>query len=300
MSKGKIALVVTAVVLVVLMALLPKVIINKEKGAGEFAAAGATATPDASDHDPNHPGHEDHATEAAAPANANPANAHIVASPAQLKEIADMRAKFNREANSQAKAKLADELAQKYAAIAKHDSAGYFYEQVAQVKPGEQSFRKAADQYFEAFTFAATQERSAQLSQKAQSLYQQVLKNNPANLNAKTNLAMTYIAGPTPMQGITLLREVLAADPKNEKAIFNLGVLSMQSNQYERAVERFRELLAVNPNHVDGTFYLGVSLAETGKKQEAQKAFLKVKELSKEPEVLASVDSYLQRLNSAE
>ncbi|WP_246849882.1 MULTISPECIES: tetratricopeptide repeat protein [Rufibacter] len=294
MSKGRIALILSAVVLAVLMALLPKVIINKDKK-GEFAANGAPASAGESSHDPNHEGHEDHAAEAAAPA-----AAHVEATPAQLKEIAELRTKFSRESNSQAKGKLADELAQKYAAIAKHDSAGYYYEQVALVRPGEKSFQKAADQYFEAFTFAATQERSQELGGKAQGLYEQVLKNNPSNLDAKNNLAMTYISSSTPMRGITLLREVIAADPKNEKALFNLGVLSIQSNQYEKAVDRFNELLAVNPNHVEGTFYLGVALSETGKKADAQKAFLKVKQISKDPEVQASVESYLQRLNGAQ
>ncbi|MBC3540464.1 tetratricopeptide repeat protein [Rufibacter sp. H-1] len=276
------------------MALLPKVIINKDKK-GEFAANGANANAAQSTHDPNHEGHEDHAQEAA-----TPTDAHVVATPAQLKEIADLRNKFSRESNAQAKGKLADELAQKYAAVAKHDSAGYFYEQVAQARPGEKSFQKAADQYFQAFTFAATQERSQELGSKAQGLYEQVLKNNPTNLDAKTNLAMTYISSSTPMRGITLLREVISADPKNEKALFNLGVLSIQSNQYDKAVERFQELLVVNPNHVEGTFYMGVALAETGKKAEAQKSFLKVKQISKDPEVQASVDSYLQRLNGAQ
>ncbi|WP_255478797.1 M48 family metallopeptidase [Rufibacter sp. XAAS-G3-1] len=293
MSKGRIALILSAVVLAVLMALLPKVIINKDKK-GEFAANGAAAA-DQSTHDPNHEGHEDHADEAAAPT-----AAHVVATPAQVKEIAELRAKFNQANSPQDKGKLADELAQKYVAIAKHDSAGYFYEQVAQVRPGEKSFQKAADQYFEAFTFAATQERSQELSAKVQGLYEQVLKNNPTNLDAKNNLAMTYISSSTPMRGITLLREVISADPKNEKALFNLGVLSIQSNQYEKAVERFQELLVVNPNHVEGTFYMGVALAETGKKAEAQKSFQKVKQISKNPEVQASVDSYLQRLNSAQ
>ncbi|WP_240337110.1 tetratricopeptide repeat protein [Rufibacter psychrotolerans] len=293
MSKGRIALIFSAVVLAVLMAMLPKVIINKDSK-GEFASNGATANRDEPAHDPNHPGHEDHANEAA------PADAHVEASPAQLKEIADLRNRFNLEANAQAKGKLADELGQKYAAIAKHDSAGYYFEQMAQVRPGEKSLQKAADQYFEAFTFAATQERSQALGAKAQGLYEQVLRNNPTNLDAKTNMAMTFIASSTPMRGITLLREVLAADPKNEKALFNLGVLSIQSNQYEKAVDRFRELLAVSPDHVEGTFYLGVALAETGKKAEAQKAFLKVKEISKQPEVQASADNYLQRLNSAQ
>jgi tetratricopeptide (TPR) repeat protein len=295
MSKSKVALLLSAVVLAVLMALLPKVIINKDSK-GEFAANGAAAPAGEPEHDPNHEGHEDHATEAAS---STPAAAHVVASPAQLKEIAELRNRFGRESSPQAKGKLAEELAEKYSAIAKHDSAGYFYEQVAQVRPGEKSFQRAADQYFEAFTFAATQERSEQLGTKAQGLYEQVLKNNPTNLDAKTNLAMTFIASSTPMRGITLLREVISADPKNEKALFNLGVLSIQSNQYDKAVDRFRDLLVVNPNHVEGTFYLGVALSETGKKPEAQKAFLKVKELSKEPEVQASVDSYLEKLKSA-
>ncbi|KAA6431217.1 tetratricopeptide repeat protein [Rufibacter glacialis] len=277
------------------MALLPKVIINKDKK-GEFAANGAAAPAAQPDHDPNHEGHEDHATETKPAA---PADAHVMATPAQLKEIADLRIKFNQAGAGQGKSKLAEELAVKYAAIAKHDSAGYFYEQVAQVRPGEKSFQKAADEYFEAFTFAATQERSQELGAKAQGLYEQVLKNNPTNLEAKTNLAMTYISSSTPMKGVTLLREVIAADPKNEKALFNMGLLSIQSTQYEKAVDRFRELLAVNPNHIEGTFYLGVALAETGKKVEAQKSFMKVKEISKNPEVQASVDSYLEKLKSA-
>jgi cytochrome c-type biogenesis protein CcmH/NrfG len=292
MSKGRIALILSAVVLAVLMALLPKVIINKDKGG--LAPDGVAANRDQPAHDPNHPGHEDHAEEPAAPK-----DAHAAASPAQVKKIAELRVKFNQESNPQAKVKVADDLAKEYIALARHDSAGYYYEQAAQVKPGEKSFQKAADQYFEAFTFAATQGRSQALGNKAQVLYEQVLKNNPANLDAKTNLAMTFISSSNPMKGITLLREVIATDPKNEKALFNLGVLSMQSNQYDKAVDRFRELLVVNPAHVDGTFYLGVSLAETGKKQEAQKAFLRVKELSKEPEVQASVDSYLEKLKSA-
>ncbi len=298
MSKGRVGLVVSAVVLAVLMALLPKVIINKDKDGGLTADAGSAA-PKVDDHDPNHPGHEDHAEETATPAGPSSANAHIVASPAQNAEIAELTAKYNRESNVLAKGKVADELAKKYAAIAKHDSAGYYYEQLAIARPGEKSFEKAADAYFEAATFAATQERTALFGQKAQQLYQKVLKNNPTNLDAKLNLAMVYIAGETPMQGITLLREVIAADPKNEKALYNMGVLSIQSTQYDKAVERFRELLVVNPKHVEGTFYLGVALDETGKKQEAQKAFLRVKELSNNPEVLASVDSYLQKLKSA-
>ncbi|GAA4311531.1 tetratricopeptide repeat protein [Nibribacter koreensis] len=299
MSKGRLALILSAVVLVVVLALLPKVIINKDKK-GTFAADGTAAPVAQQDHDPNHEGHEDHAEEAPAAMPGNPQEAHAAATPAQLKELAELRTKYNGESNNLAKAQLATQLGEKFAKISKYDSAGYFYEQAALARPGEKSYQKAADQYFEAFSFAATQERSQALGLKARELYEKVLKNNPSNLDAKTNTAMTYIASDNPMKGVTLLREVIATDPKNEKALFNLGVLSMQSNQYDKAVERFRELTMVNPSHIDGNFYLGVSLAETKQKAEAQKAFARVKELSKDPEVLASVDSYLQKMNSAQ
>lgn len=296
MSKGQITLLISAVVLAVLMALLPKVIINKSKK-DALAKNEATANRDMAQGGAAEEGHEghDHAAEGEAPV-----EAHAAATPAQLKEISDLRLKFSKETNPQAKGKIADELGQKYTAIGKYDSAGYYYEQLAAVRPGEQSYRKAADQYFEAFTFAATQERASMLGQKARGMYEQVLKNNPTNLDAKTNIAMTYISTENPMKGITLLREVITTDPKNEKALFNLGVLSIQSNQYDKAVERFQELVKVNPKHIEGNFYLGVALAETKRKEEALAAFEKVKSLSKNPELLASVDSYIQKLNSGQ
>jgi Flp pilus assembly protein TadD len=124
-----------------------------------------------------------------------------------------------------------------------------------------------------------------------------VLKNNPGNLDAKTNLAMTYIAlGEAPMQGVTLLREVIATDPNNEKALFNLGILSIQSGQHDKAVERFRHLTQVNPKHVQGNFYLAVSLAATGKKEEAWQVFQKARQLDVDPGFQASVDNELAKL----
>jgi tetratricopeptide (TPR) repeat protein len=78
--------------------------------------------------------------------------------------------------------------------------------------------------------------------------------------------------------------------------LFNLGILSVQSRQYDKAVERFQELVEVNPEHVEGTFYLAVSLAETGKKEEAIRNFNKVKKMSSDPALTASVDEYLAKM----
>jgi tetratricopeptide (TPR) repeat protein len=301
MSRSQILLVAGAALVVVLMFLLPKVIINKEEQSTFAGNGGAAATEQATtvaDHDPNHEGHEDHAHEPAGSPAAGGEMPHAPATPEQRREINALLVQYKGEQNEAERIALASRLAAKYASVAKPDSAGYFYEEVAKIRPTEKNFQRAGDQYFEAFSFAANEERARQLSAKTRAMYEGVLRNNPSNTNAKTNVAMTYIASESPMQGIQLLREVLATDPRNEKALFNMGILSIQSNQYDKAVERFRTLVEVNPRHVNGNFYLGVALAESGQKQEAVEVFNRVKELDKDPTLLASVDEYLSRLKN--
>jgi cytochrome c-type biogenesis protein CcmH/NrfG len=291
MSRSQLVVIIVALVLVIGMFFLPKVVINKEDQKADLTGATANRDKPAADEE-DHSGH-DHAP------GEHPSDepvAHTAASPGQLKAIADLRQQFESAPSTAKKTELAAQLAQKYQQISKFDSAGYYYETVANAKPTEQNYEKAGDQYFEAFSFAATEERTKFLSEKVQAMYNKVLKTNPDNLDAKTNLAMTYIAGPAPMQGIALLREVLEKDPNNVKAIYNMGYLSLQSRQYDKAAERFRKLVEVDPKNVNGNFYLGVSLAETGKKAEAIEVFKKVKTLKNDPELHASVDEYLKKL----
>lgn len=271
--------------------MLPKVIVKPKEGKGELAAdAARTANRDNGAAAPSTASVEQGA------ATATPEQPHMTVAPAQRREIDALAAKYAATTDPMAKLRLASDLAAKYQAVEKFDSAGYFLEQLAQARPGEQAWKRAADAYFEAFSFAATQERQQMLGQKCQELYGKVLKNNPENLDAKTNLGMAFMASENPVQGVVLLRQVLEADPRNEKAIYNLGLLSMQSNQYEKAVERFRELTKVNPENVNGQFYLGVALAQTGAKAEAKAAFQKARSLSTDPGLTASVDEQLLKL----
>ncbi len=287
MKRSQILLIVVAIAVVAAIFFLPKVVVN-EKDKDNFAANGAAATvPEGHSEDDGH----DHGGEAGR------ADVHTAATPEQTMELTTVRARYNKASDATTRERIATELAAAYAAVSKHDSAGYYYEMAANARPGEKSYKKAGDEYFEAFSFAATQERANDLGAKARSMYEQVLKNNPTDLDAKTNVAMTYIATTNPMQGITLLREVISADPNNQKALFNLGILSVQSRQFDKAEERFRKLVSVNPEHVEGTFYLGVALAEQEKNDEAKAVLNKVKTMSSDPALSASVDEYLARLN---
>ena len=292
-SKHQLLILALAVALVAGLFLLPKVIVKPKEGKGMLAQdAARTANRDNGAAAPSVGGLD----EAGKPAGATAEQPHMTLPPAQRREISTLAAKFGTETDQTAKLRLAQQLAEKYKAVERFDSAGYYLEQIALVRPGEQTWKRAADEYYEAFSFATIEDRQKLLGAKCQELYGKVLKNNPDNLDAKTNLGMAYMASTNPVQGITLLREVLAADPRNEKALYNLGLLAIQSGQYDKAADRFRQLTEVNAENLNGQFYLGVSLAKTGAKEEARKAFLKAKSISPDPALAASVDEELKKL----
>lgn len=230
------------------------------------------------------------------PNEASPAAApHTQATASQRHELNDLLAQY-KAAPVATRLAVATKLAASYTTVQRFDSAGYYLATVAQAKPSEKAWQQAADAYFQAYSFASSEERKKMLGTRARELYDNVLTTNPNNLDAKTNLGMAYMSSDNPVKGISLLREVLAQDPKNEKVLYNLGVLAIQSNQFDKAAERFAQLIKVNPNNVEGQFYLGVTLARTNRVAEAKAAFLKAKSLSQDPALAASVDEELAKL----
>ncbi|HEX8507780.1 MAG TPA: tetratricopeptide repeat protein [Hymenobacter sp.] len=261
---------------------------NGSKTEASSGPVPATAT----DNGGAHSDDDGHDHSASAPA----AAPHTTATPAQRQELTRLLAEYKAAPDAATRATVATTLARRYDGVERFDSAGYYLEQVALTRPSAQAWQRAADAYFQAFSFAASDERVKLLGGKARELYGKVLKTEPGNLDAKTNLGMAYMASEDPVQGVTLLREVLEADPRNEKALYNMGILAVQSNQYDKAVKRFQDLVKVNPKNVNGQFYLGVTLARTGAKEEAKAAFLAAKGLSNDPALAASVDEEIAKL----
>jgi len=269
MLKTRILLVAGSAIVIWLIFLLPKVVVDSE------------ATRQGNPQD--------------SVANAKPSENHNEVPQEILDAIRQVRSQLGEGWPKEKNAIFADSLANLYTAAGKFDSAAWFAEEASKFFNTTESWIKAGESYYQAYTFALDQNKQSQLAEKAREFFKKVLDANPKNLDVKTKLAMTYVSS-NPMQGVTMLREVLAEDPKNEPALLNMGMLSIQSGQYERAVERLAELVKINPNHTQGHLLLGIALMNAGDKERARQQFEKVKQMDKDPAVQATVDSYLKDL----
>jgi len=208
----------------------------------------------------------------------------------------EMKARLASEESTENFAIFADSIGSLYEGSGKYDSAAYYYESAALKTPSNQRWEKAGNAYYEAYGFAMNEEKINYLAGKTRENLNRVIESNPERLDLKTKVAMTYVSSSNPMQGITMLRNILEEDPRNETALFNMGVLSMQSGQYKRAAERFEELVSHHPDHIQGQFYLAVSYFESKQNNKAKKQFELVRNMTQDPMILNSVETYLDRI----
>lgn len=274
-----------AVILAAILLLLPKGVIKNDAPEEEGNMAQSTAT--------------DENTEATAAGTDADGHVHENAPlPESSQQLLDDLKEIQAEAeNTEIFAIFADSIAQVFAAHGQYDSAAWYAESALQKLPTAERTYRAGLFYFNAFNHVHEGNEQKALAAKAQEYLKASLEETPDRLDAKTKLAMTYVASETPMQGIMMLREVLENDPKNQEALFNLGILSVQTGQFDKAVGRLEKLVAINPQHMQAQFYLAYSYMQLGKKAKARKHFEQVKALDQDPEVLAAVDTYLEELN---
>lgn len=176
------------------------------------------------------------------------------------------------------------------------DSAGYYYEKVAEISPTETHWLRTGDTYFQAYNLALQSKNVSKFAEEAQQAYKNVLAKSPNNLHAMTNLGMTYVTSASPMQAIGMLRQVLEINPDYEPALMNMGVLSLQSNQYDKAASRFRQVLRVNPGNHNAQLGLAYSLIELNQTDEAREILTNLDSQNIEPTLRQEVEGALQNL----
>ncbi len=216
--------------------------------------------------------------------------------PALRQEADSILSLYNASENTDKNTIFANYLVELFAEAGRYDSASFYAEALASQTGTIAAQQQAGEMYYEAFMRALSTSQSQQLGEKVRFHLDKVLDTQPDNLDAKTKVAMTYVSSSVPMQGIQMLREVVEADANHELATYNLGLLSMQSGQYEKAVERFQKVKEINPDNIQAQFLLGVSYLEAGQTDQSRQQFEHIKTISNDPEIIANVDNYLERI----
>jgi cytochrome c-type biogenesis protein CcmH/NrfG len=212
----------------------------------------------------------------------------------EVDKINELEAALQKDPSS---VQVADSIGKVWEKLNMPQISSHYFELVAVANPAEKSWINTAYRYYDASRMTSDSTLKKHFVEKAISSYQNVLKINPDNLDAKTDLGLCYADGPAPMQGILLLREVVEKNPQHEMAQYNLGILSVKSGQYDKAVDRFEKVLQINPANVEARFLLGRTYVMMGKKDLALKNLELIKD-SKDSRLNEEVNVLINQINN--
>lgn len=200
------------------------------------------------------------------------------------------------ETEGTAKTEAILELADAYYAYKQFGVSGFYFLEEAESAKNAELFVKAGDAFRDAYRNNNDSTTTPLYVEKAKYAYENAMKLDPKNLDAKTGMGTCYVdASENPMQGIQLLLEVVKEDPENVNANMNLGLFSMRSGQFDKAIARFESVVNKKPS-AESYALLAEAYEQSGDKKAAIKALTKAKDYVIDPQILEGIDTYIKTL----
>ncbi|MFN9784691.1 MAG: tetratricopeptide repeat protein [Sphingobacteriales bacterium] len=174
----------------------------------------------------------------------------------------------------------------------------YYSGEKAKLENSEKNLNFAAQSYLEALKSVPEPSVRTWMANEAQSLFDKVLKLNPANDSAKVGWGSTFIfgAGGAPMEGIMKIREVAERDSTFMYAQFMLGYGGMMTGQFDKAAERLLKVVKAEPENMEAVFLLAEAYERSGNKTEAVRWYTTGKKSVKNPELLKAIEEKIKTL----
>lgn len=183
-------------------------------------------------------------------------------------------------------------LAQRYDSLMVPILAGYYWRKAALKNPEVVKYWNNSGLNFFKSTDIANEDVYFQyFAALAIEAYEKVRKMDPANLDAKANLAECYFMTATtmPMEAIGLLRENLQVNPDHKLSLLYLAINDSRIGKYDKAIERFERLTVLEPSNLFYYPYLIRAYKDAKQINNAQKTFERYKTLEKNPERISEV-----------
>jgi len=126
----------------------------------------------------------------------------------------------------------------------------------------------------EALRMALTYHQSGQL-QKADSIYHQILKENPNHPDALNLSGLIAHQTGNNVKAADLINKAILNNPKNPDYYYNLGIVLSTLGQWKEAIQAYRQTLCKEPDYFEALNNLGNILREHGNTENAIKIYNK-------------------------
>ncbi len=104
--------------------------------------------------------------------------------------------------------------------------------------------------------------------------YQQILAEDPNNLEVLSNLGVVYVRSGDLRSAESTLEKAVAIAPDNDFLLTTLGVVQYRQSKFDEAIVQLTKAIAINPKSATAHNYLGIAASQKGRQQEAEKEIL--------------------------
>ena len=175
--------------------------------------------------------------------------------------------------------------------------AAYYYEKKSELINTTKGWFESGNRYFYAVRFVRDKSQASSLYQSAMRCYEKSLQKDPANTEAKIQLASCYVEGSTdPMKGITMLKEVEKTDSSNIQVQMVLGGFAVKSGQMEKAEARYLKVLKLKPEYLEAYLFLADVYEKNGDKKKTIETLEKYLSLTPDKEIKEEIKKYIEQL----
>ena len=108
----------------------------------------------------------------------------------------------------------------------------------------------------------------------AEKQYQQILAEDPNNLDALSNLGLVYVRSGNLRSAESTLEKAVAIAPDNDFLLTTLGVVQYRQSKFDEAIVQLNKAIEINPKSATAHNYLGIAASQKGRQKEAEKEIL--------------------------
>ncbi len=204
-----------------------------------------------------------------------------------------------KKANGPEKVKWLDSLINFWDKLKRPDVASFYFEEKAKESKQAVTWFKAGDRYYYSIRFVKEQNELGPLYLSAVRCYENGLKLEPNNTEAKIMLASCYVEGsPDPMKGITMLREIEKTDSNNVTLQLNFAFFSVKSQQWDKAIRRFEKVLQIDSAYIEAYLHLADAYEQTDKKDKTIEMLEMYKNRTDDALAREEIEKYIQQLKN--